>query len=220
MNKNIIISILAILLVISVGSAIFFFINSQKPPVVKEVVREVIREVPKEAAKEEATGQALCDRIPLYTGSLGAGSEGIYPNLAQDVCRLAFAADKGDVKICKDLKGPAQIHGVCYALVATKTQDVSACEAAPFEARDQCYLNVAKQTGNVSSCEKIRSINEKENCIRDYVSKTGDIAGCKKITSSNGQDNCYMNQAYRDPSLCAQITSVTLMEECKKNYSH
>ena len=219
MNKNVFIVALAVLFIVSVGSAIYFFIKSQKPPEVKEVIREVIREVPKEATKEQATDQALCDRIPLYTGSLGASSEGIYPNLAQDVCRLAFAADKGDVKICKDLKGPAQIRGVCYALVATKTQDANTCEAAPFEARDQCYANVAKQTGDVSSCEKIRSINEKENCIRDYVSKTGDVAGCKKITSSNGQDSCYMNQAYRDPSLCDQITNVTLKQECKKNYS-
>ncbi|OHB20477.1 MAG: hypothetical protein A2939_01735 [Parcubacteria group bacterium RIFCSPLOWO2_01_FULL_48_18] len=215
MDKTVIIVILSILLVVSLGFGIYSYQKGSAPAEVKEVIKEVIKEVPAASAPSD---EKLCDQIPIYTGSFGDGSlSGLYPNVAQDVCRLAFAVDKSSVEICKSLKGPAEVHGMCYSLIASKTGDETVCEGAAFEARDRCYLSIAQQTGDVSACEKIRSVNEKENCITNYVSRTGDVEGCKKITTANGRDNCYMNQAYRDPSLCDKITNSQTKQSCKSN---
>ena len=199
MNKNVIIWVLVVLLATSAGAAFYF---STQGPVL--VVGE--------------SNKAVCDTLPLYTGSLGgsgSGSNGV-PYIAQDICHTVFAVEKNDASICNKIKTP-ELKGGCYSEVANKKGDVSICDAAPADARDSCYAKMVERMGNVATCEKIQRQDDRDNCLQSFASRNNDASVCKKITNINRRDSCYMNLAYNNPSLCNEVMTPQMRQDCQRN---
>lgn len=198
MSKDTIIVILAGLLILSVGGVAYLLIKG-KPVLVGQ-----------EAGKE------ICDLMPLYTGPTDSGGELFQPYFAQDICRLVFAYEKGDTEICKKMR-IREAGGMCYSMVAIKKGDAAVCDSAPSDVRDVCYRQTAEKLDGVKICEKIVKVDERDNCLMNYAGKSGDASICKKITNVYTKDNCYMNQAYRNPSLCQEISNLSMRQDCERN---
>lgn len=198
MNKDTIIVILAALLMLSVGGVAYLSIKG-KPILVGQ-----------EAGKE------ICDFLPLYTGPTENGGGFLQPYFAQDVCRLVFAHEKGDLEICKKMK-IREAGGMCYSMVAIKKGDASLCDSAPADMKDVCYRQAAEKLDGIKICEKIGKGDDRDNCLMNYAGKSGDASVCKKITNVYTRDNCYMNQAYRNPELCQEISNLSTRQDCERN---
>lgn len=196
MGKDIVIGILVVLLIASVGVSVYFW---QKSPL----------SLSAEASKE------LCDILPLYTGPEVDGS-GFPPYAARDVCHFVFAAEKGDAKICGNMKTP-DLQAQCYAVLAVKLNDSGLCASASAEARDRCYSQVASKLGGLAVCDKIQRADDRDNCLRNYASQSGDAEACGRISGIRMRDDCYMNQGYRDPSFCDKVSSSQMREDCRRN---
>lgn len=197
MDKNIIIIILVILLLASVGFAIYF---AQKGP----------------AAVSKQAGVEVCDILPLFTGQIGSGNTGIGSYIAQDICYTVFANEKNDAAICDNVK-TSEFKGECYSALAMKEGNADVCDGAPTEARDRCYSQIAEKLGNVNACEKIKIANDRENCISNFASRTGDGTLCKKLTNINTRDYCYINTSRNNPALCTEIQSPNVKQDCLRN---
>lgn len=195
--KNLIITVLVILLVGSIGASFYF---SRKGPILLG----------------QEPGKEICDALPLFTGSFEGGSSEMMPYIAQDVCHTVFASEKSDSAICNKIK-TAEFKGQCYSAVATKMGDVSVCDAAPPDARDRCYSQVANTLGGTATCEKIQQINERDNCIQNYAMRASDSAACRKITNIGSRDNCFMNLAHQNPALCAEVSNPQMRGDCQRN---
>lgn len=194
MDKNIIIVMLVVLLLGAAGAAIYF---AQKGPVI-------------------IGGQAgveVCGILPLFTGQLGSGSSGPGSFIAQDICYTVFAHEKKDASICNKIKTP-EFKGECYSTIAVSGGDADVCAGAPADARDRCYSQISEKLGDSKACEQIKSINDRENCISNFVSRTGDGSLCKKITNINTRDYCYINASRNDISLCNEISSPNVKQDC------
>ena len=199
MNKNIIIWVLAALLVVSAGAAFYF---STKGPLL--VVGE--------------SNKAVCDTLPLYTGSLGNGGpseSNAPPYIAQDICHMVFAVEKKDAMICSKIKTLA-FKGGCYSEVANKTGDTSICDTAPADAKDACYSKMAERLGS-AACDKIQVVDQRDDCLSSSSSRNSDPSICKKITNINRRDSCYMNLAYNNPSLCNEVVTPQMKQDCQRN---
>ncbi|MEK7560407.1 MAG: hypothetical protein AAB539_00425 [Patescibacteria group bacterium] len=198
MTKDILIIVLVIALVGTIGAGFYF---ARKGPLV--------------LAPE--TNQQVCDILPLYSGSLdgGGSSGGQMPYIAQDVCRIVFADEKGDSEICAKIRTP-ELQGQCVAGVALKKGDATLCEGAIGEARDRCYDGVAQKLG-AEACTKIRTVDKKDSCLSNAASRQGDGSMCRQIANVSMRDQCYMNTAFRNPALCNDITQPMMREECGRN---
>src|SRR3989338_8753439 len=193
-NRNIIITVLAIFLLASVGAAVYF---AQKGPVI-------------------IGGQAgveVCGILPVFTGQLDSGSNGQSSFIAQDICHMVFANEKNDSSICNKAKTP-EFKGQCYSMLAVKSGNSSVCESAPSDAKDRCYSQVAERMGDIKACEQIKTANDRDNCIANFASRTGDGSLCKKITNINTRDYCYINASRNDLSLCNEISSPNVKQDC------
>jgi len=198
MNKDTAIIILAVLLILSVGGVAYLSFKGR--PVL----------IGQEAGKE------VCDLLPLYSGPTDSSTL-FQPYIAQDICRMVFAYEKGDAELCKKMR-ITEAKGNCYSMLAIKKNDASLCDSAPVDAKDTCYRAAAeKLEGALKLCEKISKVQEKDNCLTNYAGRTGDSAACEKVTDVNNKDNCYMNQAYRDPSLCGKVSNSVRRQECERN---
>ena len=201
MNKDIIIIILVVALVLAAGTSIFL---AQRGPVV----------VGGQAQKE------LCGIIPSLSGGL-PGTSDAPPSIAQDMCYLVFAYEKDDVAICKKIKIP-DFQGSCFSAMAVKTQNSSLCEEAPALARDRCFSDVANELNEGTAlCEKIKDQNQKDNCLANYASRTKDSAVCRKISRQDARDSCFINSAFsaNDYSLCSQISNPDMKRDCQSRLS-
>lgn len=197
MNKNTIIIALVVLLLSSVGAAVYF---AQKGPVILG----------------RQAGQEVCGILPLFTGQIDSGSNGPTSYIAQDICHMVFANEKNDATICNNIKTP-EFKGTCYSTVAMKEGNAAICENAPADARDRCYSQIAEKLGDANACEKIKIANDRENCISNFASRTGDGTLCKKLTNVNTRDNCYMNTARNNPALCNQVQNINMKQDCLGN---
>lgn len=197
MNKNIIIIGLVILLLGSVGAAVYF---AQKGPVILG----------------QQAGVEVCGILPLFTGQIGSGNTGIGTYIAQDICHTVFANEKNDATICNKIK-TSEFKGECYSTLATKEGNANVCDGAPTEARDRCYSQIAEKLGDATACDKIKVTNDRENCISNFASRTGDGTLCKKLTSINTRDYCYSNTARNNPALCNEIQSPNVKQDCLRN---
>lgn len=197
MDKNIIIIILVVLLLASVGSAIYF---AQKGPV---------------TASKQA-GVEVCGILPLFTGQIGSGNTGIGSYFAQDICYTVFANEKNDVALCGNIK-TSEFKGECYSILAMKEGNADICDGAPTEARDKCFSQIAEKLGDANACEKIKIANDRENCISNFASRTGDGTLCKKLTNINTRDYCYINTSRNNPALCNEIQSPNVKQDCLRN---
>ncbi|TSC70992.1 MAG: hypothetical protein G01um101470_771 [Parcubacteria group bacterium Gr01-1014_70] len=194
MNKNTLITILIVLLLGSIGGAVYF---AQKGPVI----------LGQQASVE------VCGILPLFTGQLGSGSDGPGSFIAQDICYMVFAHEGNDAAICNKVKTP-NLKGECYSTLAMKGEGADVCASAPADAGDRCYSQIAEKLGDPNACEKIKSINDRENCISNFASRTGDGSLCKKITNVNTRDYCYINASRNNPSLCNEISSPNVKQDC------
>lgn len=198
MDKNTIIAILIILLLASIGAAVYF---SQKGPVI-------------------ISGQAgieVCGILPLYTGQLGGSGGGPSSSfIAQDICHLVFAYEKNDTVICNKLKTP-EFKSECYSSLAVKGGNANACDNAPADAQDRCYAQIAEKLGDPKVCEKIKIANDRDNCMSNYASRVGDSSLCKKIVNINQRDSCYMNTARNNPALCGEVSNPNMKQDCLRN---
>ena len=195
--KNLIITVLAILLVGSIGASFYF---SRKGPILLG----------------QEPGKEICDALPLFTGSIDGGSSEMMPYIAQDICHMVFASEKSDSAICNKIK-TTEFKGQCYSAVAAKMGDASVCDAAPSEARDRCYSQIAYKVGGAATCEKVQQVNERDNCLQSYASRAGDSAACRKITHVGNRDNCFMNLAHQNPALCSEVSSPQARADCQRN---
>lgn len=197
MNKNIIIIGLVVLLLGSVGAAVYF---AQKGPVILG----------------QQAGVEVCGILPLFTGQIGSGDTGIGSYFAQDICHMVFANEKNDATICGNIK-TSEFKGECYSTLAMKDGNTNVCDSAPTEARDRCYSQIAEKLGDATACDKIKIANDRENCISNFASRTGDGTLCKKLTNINTRDYCYSNTARNNPALCNEIQSPNVKQDCLKN---
>ncbi|MBI1975044.1 MAG: hypothetical protein HYS57_01635 [Parcubacteria group bacterium] len=197
MNKDNLIIVLAALLVVSIGVAVYF---AQKGPVIVG----------------QQAGVEVCGILPVFTGQLGSGSGETGSFIAQDICYMVFANEKTDPAICNKVK-TAEFKGQCYATLAVKGGSTAACEGAPTDAQDKCYQQVAERLGDVAACGRIKVANERDNCISNQASRLGDGALCEKITNVNQRDFCYVNTARNNPSLCDKISSPSVKQDCLRN---
>lgn len=194
MNQKTIIIILVVLLLTSIGAAIYF---AQKGPVVLS----------------KQAGMEVCGILPLFTGKLGSGSDSSSSFIAQDICHMVFANEKNDATICNNIKTP-EFKGECYSTVAMKEGNTNVCDSAPADARDKCYSQIAEKLGDAQACEKIKIANDRENCISNYASRTGDGTLCKKLANVNTRDYCYVSTSRNNPALCNEIQNITIKEDC------
>lgn len=194
MNKNTVIIGLVILLLVSIGAAVYF---AQKGPVILG----------------QQAGVEVCNILPLFTGQFGGGNTGIGSYIAQDMCHVVFANEKNDVSLCNKIK-TSEFKAECYSALAFKGGGANVCDDAPADARDRCYSQVAEKLGDAKACEKIKTANDRDNCLSNYASRVGDGTLCSKITSINTRDYCYINTSRNDPSLCNKISSPTIKQDC------
>ena len=209
MRSKYLVVLLILLLVGATGSALYF---------ARREVKVVV-----EGLGPAATGPvAICDLVPEVTANVGDGSAPP-PSFAQDICRIAFALDKNDTAACDRVKiqEAEQIgQGACYGLLALKTNDLTLCDRAPREARDNCYRQVGPKLGGLTTCERIARGDQRDNCIMEVVNRGGaDASACPKIQNLNSRDNCIHNTAVRlqNRSLCASITTVPVRQDCEKS---
>ncbi len=197
MNKNTLIIILVLLLLGSIGVAVYF---AQKGPVIIG----------------QQAGVEVCNILPLFTGQFGGGNAGIGSYIAQDMCHVVFANEKNDVSLCNKIK-TSEFKAECYSALAFKGGGAGVCDGAPADARDRCYSQVAERLSDAKACEKIKIANERDNCLSNYASRVGDGALCKKIANVNQRDSCYLNTARNDPALCSQVSSLNMRQDCLRN---
>jgi len=196
-NKNIIIAVMAILLLASIGGAVYF---AQKGPVI-------------------IGGQAgveVCGILPLYTGQLGGSGGSSSSFIAQDICYVVFAYEKESTELCNKIKTP-DFKSECYSSLAMKSGNADICDSAPADAKDRCYSQIAEKMGDAGACEKIKLSNDRDNCIGNYASRIGDGALCKKIANVNQRDSCYMNTSRNNPALCNEVSNPNMRQECLRN---
>jgi len=198
-NRNIIISVLAILLLASVGAAVYF---AQKGPVIIG----------------GSAGVEVCGILPVFTGKLDSSSSGSMSFIAQDICHMVFANEKDDANICNKVK-TSEFKGQCYSMLAVKSGSAAVCEGAPADAKDRCYSQVAERMGDIKACEQIKTANDRDNCISNFASRTGDGSLCKKIANIGQRDGCYMNASYQNSSFCNEISNPNTQQDCLRNQS-
>ena len=128
-------------------------------------------------------------------------------------CYFNMALGSNDFTICDKIDSADTWHSGCYFQAAKITKDTNYCDSIKDEEKiPGCYFTV---TDDLSYCENA-STDGKDECYRVAASANKDVALCEQISDSNNKDNCFVNLArdIQDVTVCEKISNIDIREHC------
>lgn len=166
----------------------------------------------------QAGGPEVCAHIPEITGYAPQGGQTQPSTVARDTCYIAFAINRSDASICREILTVTSLQG-CYLSVATVTGNASVCILLGTSDARTCYAQVAVAKSNPRVCDQISDEYEKGYCYSSYARDKRDASVCDLITSVSAKDDCYANtaSALQNVTLCSRISDLNRRDGCYFN---
>jgi hypothetical protein len=203
---------LAVIFVICVGFAFYYYINY-------DVEVSAIYKKTSNCAKIELSGNKQSCYLNHAKTEKNSKICDIYfeQKDSREFCYSLVAQASGDSLSCARLSNSNERDN-CYSGIAKANSSESLCSSITDEYRvSECYYNMAIQKKEITLCEKVTPPELHEDCYKEVTSLVKEPSTCEKV--KDGKDNilCYSFYCQKDTGL---MSSSTVSEKCWQIYKN